>query len=161
MPEQLTSAFPSIPHTEGLDVMSGRLQQAVAQIEPAALARKCSSFGEDVLELYERTLRAESEGTAALLLGRAELEDYHREEGLKALADAVQALATVGIVPHLHVAVGAPAAVVLAFAHRLGVQLIVMGTRGFGGGVAGAVMGSVASDVVTGASVPVTLLNSD
>jgi hypothetical protein len=69
MPEQLTSAFPSIPHTEGLDVMSGRLQQAVAQIEPAALARKCSSFGEDVLELYERTLRAESEGTAALLLG--------------------------------------------------------------------------------------------
>jgi hypothetical protein len=37
----------------------------------------------------------------------------------------------------------------------------VMGTRGFGGGVAGAVMGSVASDVVTGASVPVTLLNGD
>ena len=100
-------------------------------------------------------------GTAALLLGRAELEEYHREEGMKALADAMQALATVGIVPHLHVAVGAPAAVVLAFAHRLGAQLIVMGTRGFGGGVAGAVMGSVASDVVTGASVPVTLLNSD
>ena len=100
-------------------------------------------------------------GTAALLLGRAELEDYHREEGMKALADAVQALSTVGIAPHLHVAVGAPAEIVLAFAHRLGARMIVMGTRGFGGGVAGAVMGSVASDVVTGASVPVTLLNSD
>jgi len=113
------------------------------------------------MELHLVNAQPPLRGTAALLLGGAELEDYHREEGMKALADAVQALATVGIVPHLHVAVGAPAAVVLAFAHRLAVQLIVMGARGFGGGVAGAVMGSVASDVVTGASVPVTLLNSD
>lgn len=123
-----------------------------------------------VLELIRRGLAAELHlvnaqpplrGTAALLLGRDGREDYHREEGLKALADAVQALATAGLPPHLHIAVGAPAQVVLAFAQRLGVQQIVMGTRGFGGGVAGAVMGSVASDVVTGASVPVTLLNAD
>jgi nucleotide-binding universal stress UspA family protein len=100
-------------------------------------------------------------GTAALLLGSAEREEFHREEGMKALADAARALASAGIAPHLHVAVGAPAQVVLAFAHRLAVHLIVMGTRGFGGGVAGAIMGSVASDVVTGAAVPVTLLNGD
>jgi nucleotide-binding universal stress UspA family protein len=113
------------------------------------------------IELHLVNARPPLRGTAALLLGRAEMEEYHREEGMKTLAGAVQALATAGITPHLHVAVGAPAEVVLAFAHRLGVQMIVMGTRGFGGGVAGAVMGSVASDVVTGGSVPVTLLNSD
>jgi len=113
------------------------------------------------IELHLVNAQPPLRGTAALLLGRAELEDYHREVGMEALADAVQALATAGITPHLHVAVGAPAEVVLAFAHRLAVQLIVMGTRGFGGGVAGTVMGSVASDVVIGASIPVTLLNSD
>ncbi len=113
------------------------------------------------VELHLVNAQPPLRGTAALLLGREELEDYHREEGMKALADALQALTTAGIAPHLHVAVGAPADIVLAFARRLGAQLIVMGTRGFGGGVAGAVMGSVASDVVTGAGVPVTLLNSD
>lgn len=122
------------------------------------------------LDLRHRGLAAElhlvnaqppMRGTAALLLGRTELDEYHREEGMKALSGAVQALGVAGLAPHLHIAVGAPAQVVLAFAQRLAVQMIVMGTRGFGGGVAGAVMGSVASDVVTGASVPVTLLNGD
>ena len=80
---------------------------------------------------------------------------------MKALADAVQALKVAGITPHLHVAVGAPGEMVLAFVQRLGCAFVVMGTRGYGGGIAGAVMCSVASHVVTGAAVPVTLLNAD
>ncbi len=113
------------------------------------------------VELHLINVQAPVRGSAAMLIAKSELNDYHRDEGMKALADAVQALKVAGIPPHLHVSVGAPGEVVLAFAQRLAVQLIVMGTRGFGGGVAGAVMGSVASDVVTGASVPVTLLNAD
>ncbi|MCX7379473.1 MAG: universal stress protein [Alphaproteobacteria bacterium] len=113
------------------------------------------------VELHLINVQAPVRGSAAMLIAKNELNDYHRDEGMKALADAVQALKVAGIPPHLHVSVGAPGEVVLAFAQRLAVQLIVMGTRGFGGGVAGAVMGSVASDVVTGASVPVTLLNAD
>ena len=113
------------------------------------------------VELHLINVQAPVRGSAAMLIAKSELNDYHRDEGMKALADAVQALKVAGIPPHLHVSVGAPGEVVLAFAQRLAVQLIVMGTRGFGGGVAGAVMGSVASDVVTGASVPVTLLSAD
>jgi len=113
------------------------------------------------IELHLLNVQPPVRGTAAMLIAKSELNDYHREEGMKALADAVQALKVAGIEPHLHVSVGAPGEVVLAFSRKLAVQMIVMGTRGFGGGVAGAVMGSVASNVVTGAAVPVTLLNSD
>lgn len=113
------------------------------------------------VELHLINVQAPVRGSAAMLIAKSELNDYHRDEGEKALAGAVQALKVAGIAPHLHISVGTPGEVVLAFAHRLAVQMIVMGTRGFGGGVAGAVMGSVASDVVTGASVPVTLLNAD
>lgn len=113
------------------------------------------------VELHLLNVQAPVRGTAAMLIGKADLDAYHREEGMAALADAVQALKVAGIPPHLHVVVGAPAEMVLAFAARLGCGLVVMGTRGYGGGVAGAVVGSVASSVVTGAAMPVTLLNGE
>lgn len=113
------------------------------------------------VELHLLNVQPPVRGTAAMLIARGELQDYHREEGMKALADAIQAAKVAGLVPHLHVAVGMPGEMVLAFVARLGCGLVVMGTRGYGGGVAGAVMGSVASSVVTGSSVPVTLLNAD
>ena len=43
------------------------------------------------------------------------------------------------------------------FAKRLGVDKIIMGTRGLGG-LAGLLMGSVATDVIKNAPVPVTLV---
>ncbi len=113
------------------------------------------------VELHLLNVQAPVRGTAAMLIAKAELDAYHREEGMAALAGAVQALKVAGITPHLHLTVGAPGEMVLAFLARLGCGLVVMGTRGYGGGVAGAVMGSVASSVVTGSSVPVTLLSGD
>jgi nucleotide-binding universal stress UspA family protein len=113
------------------------------------------------VEIHLLNVQAPVRGTAALLLSAEALDDYHREEGMAALAEAVQALRVAGHPAHQHVAVGDPGAMVLAFAQRLAVRLIVMGTRGYGGGLAGAMVGSVASDVVTGASVPVTLLSAD
>lgn len=112
------------------------------------------------VELHLLNVQPPVRGAAAMLIAKAELNDYHREEGMKALADATQALKVAGIAPRLHVSVGSPGAVVLAFAERLSAQLIVMGTRGYGSGVSGAVMGSVANNVVAGASIPVTLLNA-
>ncbi len=112
------------------------------------------------VELHLLNVQAPVRGSAAMLIAKSALEAYHRDEGMKALAGAVDALRVVGITPHLHVAVGPPGRMVLGFIARLGCGLVVMGTCGYGGGVAGAVMGSVASDVVTGTSVPVTLLNA-
>ncbi len=123
-----------------------------------------------VVELAQRGLAVEMHllnvqppvrGAAALLIAKSELDAYHREEGMKALADAIQALKVARIDPHLHVAVGMPGEMVSAFVARLGCGLVVMGTRGYGGGLTGAVMGSVASRVVSEATVPVTLLHAD
>ena len=113
------------------------------------------------VEVHLLNVQPPVRGSAALLMAKSELDAYHRDEGMTALADAVQALKVAGIAPHLHVAVGSPREVVLAFVQRLGCGMVVMGTRGYGSGVAGAVMGSVASAVVTGATVPVTLLSGE
>ena len=113
------------------------------------------------VEVHLLNVQRPVRGAAAMLVAKSDLDSYHRDEGMTALAGAEQALKVAGVVAHLHVAVGAPGEIVLAFVRRLRCALVVMGTRGYGGGVAGAVMGSVASDVVTGASVPVTLLNAE
>lgn len=113
------------------------------------------------VELHLLNVQAPVRGAAAWVIGRGALDDYHREEGMKALGDAMQAARVGGLVAHAHVVVGSPGEMVLAFVRRLRCDQVVMGTRGYGGGLSGAMVGSVASDVVTGASVPVTLLNAD
>ena len=89
------------------------------------------------VEVHLLNVQAPLRGSAAMLIAKSALEAYHRDEGMTALAGAVTALAVVGITPHLHVAVGSPGRMVLGFIERLGCALVVMGTRGYGGGVAG------------------------
>lgn len=86
------------------------------------------------------------------------LRDYHRDEGLKALAEARGALKAAGIVAIPHVLVGDdPAAVILQFARDNGVDEIIMGSRGRGR-VAEMLLGSVARAVSRDAGLPVTLI---
>jgi nucleotide-binding universal stress UspA family protein len=96
-------------------------------------------------------------GVAASLVSSADLESYHRDEGMKALAESLRLVGAAGLPPHAHVIVGDPADTVLAFSTRLACELIVMGTRGQGA-VAELLLGSVARRVVAEATVPVTLL---
>ena len=144
--------------------MSGRLRVLVP-VDGSVAALRAVQHVADLaarglaVEIHLLNVQAPVRGTAAMLLSAEALDEYHRDEGMATLAEAVQALGVAGLVAHQHVAVGAPGAMVLGFAQRLAVRLIVMGTRGYGGGLAGAVMGSVASDVVTRAAVPVTLLS--
>lgn len=108
-------------------------------------------------EVHLLNVQAPVRGTAAALIGRRELNDYHREEGLKVLAVARALVEQAGLPVHLHVGVGNAGEMALAFARRLGCQQIVMGTRGLGS-VAGMIMGSVARHVVAESDVPVTLV---
>ena len=98
-------------------------------------------------------------GAAAALIARRELNDYHREEGMKVLAGAQTLVERAGLPVHLHVGVGDAGETVVAFARRLDCRQIVMGTRGLGG-VAGMIMGSVARHVVADSNVPVTLVRA-
>ena len=110
-----------------------------------------------LLEVHLLNVQPAVLGVAASLVSHGDLESYHRDEGLKALAQSLRLVEAAGLTPHAHVGVGDPGGTVLDFARRLNCQQIVMGTRGHGA-VTGLLLGSVARHVVGEAGVPVTLL---
>ena len=109
------------------------------------------------VEVHLLTVRPAVRGVAASLVSAGDLKHYHREEGMKTLAESMQLVEAAGLKPHAHVCVGDSGKMILAFARRLNCEQIVMGTRGLGP-VTEMLLGSVARDVVGGASVPVTLV---
>jgi nucleotide-binding universal stress UspA family protein len=86
-----------------------------------------------------------------------QIQDFHREEGLKALAAAEQQLKSAGLVPQLHVAVGDSAETIVDFAASKHCDQIVIGTRGHTG-LGGTLLGSVASKVAHLTHVPLLLV---
>jgi nucleotide-binding universal stress UspA family protein len=109
------------------------------------------------VEVHLLNVRPAVRGVAASLVSSDDLEDYHRDEGMKALAESMQIVEAAGLKPHAHVCVGDSSEMILAFARRLNSDQIVMGTRGLGP-VTELLLGSVARQVVGGAPVPVTLV---
>lgn len=93
-------------------------------------------------------------GDASRFVNAEQLRDFHREEGLKALAEAQRRLDAAGIVPQLHVSVGDSAETIVEFAKSRGCGLIMIGTRGHTG-LGGTLLGSVASKVTHLAPMPV------
>lgn len=97
------------------------------------------------------------EGLIRGFVGNDGIETYQREEGDKGLASARRLLdaATIAYVPHILLGQIGPC--IGDFAAQNGCDSIVMGTRGLGG-VTGLVLGSVATQVIQVATVPVTLI---
>lgn len=86
------------------------------------------------------------------------LRDFHRDEGLKALAEARAVLEAAGLAPVPHVVVDdQPAAAIVRFAGEQAIDEIVMGSHGRGA-VAAMLLGSVAREVSRLAGIPVTLV---
>ena len=110
-----------------------------------------------LLEVHLLNVQPAVRGMAASLVSHGDLESYHRDEGMQALAESLRLVEAAGLTPHAHVGVGDPGETVLAFARRLSCDQIVMGTRGHGS-VKELLLGSVARLVVGKAAVPVTLL---
>ena len=90
-------------------------------------------------------------------IGKETLDDYYRQESQEMLAEAEALLRQAGLAytPHIHV--GLPAEVIAKVASELQVDLIVMGTHGWTG-LAGLLLGSVASGVLHLAPCPVQLV---
>jgi nucleotide-binding universal stress UspA family protein len=109
------------------------------------------------LDVHLLNVQPAVHGVAASLVSHSDLESYHRDEGMKVLAESIRTLEAAGLTPHAHIGVGTPGDTVLAFAERLACDQIVMGTRGRGS-VAELLLGSVARHVVGEAKVPVTLV---
>ena len=96
-------------------------------------------------------------GDVAGFVGAEQVRDFHREEGLKALAEAERRLTAAGIERELHVSVGESAETIVEFAASRGCDQILLGTRGHTG-LGGTLLGSVASKVTHLTRVPLLLV---
>ncbi|WP_162914919.1 universal stress protein [Desertibaculum subflavum] len=108
-------------------------------------------------ELHLVNVQPPVDNLVTTFVGKAEVSDYHREEGMKALEPAMARCQASGITPKLHIGVGRAGAVIAGFVKSLGAGQIVMGARGLGG-AAGVLLGSVSRDVIAEAKVPVTVV---
>ncbi|MBT9521804.1 MAG: universal stress protein [Dechloromonas sp.] len=90
-------------------------------------------------------------------IGKETLHAYYLEEGQEHLTAAQQKLDAAGRFHTTHIHVGQPAEVISRVANELACDLIVMGSHGWSG-IAGLVMGSVASRVLHLAPCPVLLV---
>ena len=96
-------------------------------------------------------------GLVRRFLSQEALDGYYRDEARGALEPVEAVLAQGGVVAESHVVVGDIAATITEFAAGHGCDQIVMGTRGLGG-VKGALLGSVASEVLHLTELPVLLV---
>ena len=96
-------------------------------------------------------------GDVSQFVNADQVRDFHREEGLKALAGAQAKLEAAGIVPVLHVSVGDCAETIVDFADSRGCEKILLGTRGHTG-LGGTLLGSVASKVTHLTKVPLLII---
>jgi len=96
-------------------------------------------------------------GTVATFINGAQVKQYHRDEGVKALAPAQALLDGVGIAHSEHLFVGEPAEVISRFAREHGCDEIVIGSRGLGT-IGSLLVGSVASKIIHLSEVPVVLV---
>ena len=108
-------------------------------------------------ELHLLNVQAPVSGDVSTFVGRATVKDFHKEEGEKALASARALLDRQNIPYKPHITVGPCGESIAGFARKLGCDTIIMGTRGMGK-VKGALLGSVSTDVIRCADVPVTLV---
>jgi nucleotide-binding universal stress UspA family protein len=96
-------------------------------------------------------------GNVTMFIKREQLEEYYRDEGLKALAEPRRRLDAAAVSYTFHIGVGDPAETIAKYAHDKQCDQIVMGTRGMGR-VAGMLLGSVATKVIHLSAVPVLLV---
>ena len=123
-----------------------------------AVERAASMVRErEPFELLLLNVQPPVSGSVTTFVGSSAVKDYHRQEGEKAMASARALLDRQGIPYTPHITVGPLGERIAGFAKQLGCEQIVMGTRGMGK-VTGALLGSVSTDVIRHADVPVTLV---
>jgi nucleotide-binding universal stress UspA family protein len=87
-----------------------------------------------------------------------QIDSYHHDEGIKALAQARAKLDAAKVPHQFHIGVGdEPAEVIAHYARDKKCDQVVMGTRGLGS-VAGVLLGSVTTKVIHLVDVPVLLV---
>lgn len=109
------------------------------------------------LDLHLLNVQFPIDGHARSFVNTEDLANYHREEGLAALANARRLLDEAGVPHRHHIVVGHIADTIVRYAQEQGFDKIIMGTHGRSG-LLQLLLGSVASEVLQRSPVPVTLV---
>ncbi len=96
-------------------------------------------------------------GNVKLFIDQDTINDYYREQGAAALAEARAKLDASGLAYSYHVSIGAPAEAVIQYAQEHQVDQIVMGAHGQST-LSSLLLGSVAGKVMQLAQTPVLLV---
>jgi len=102
--------------------------------------------------------RSVANGNVKLFIDAGTIDDYEREQGMKALHAARQALEAAGLPYRYHLSEGQPAKAITLYAAEQGVAQIVIGAHGMGG-LGSHLLGSVAAQVVETSELPVTVVH--
>lgn len=113
--------------------------------------------GHDKPEVHLINVQPSVRGAVGMFIDKEDIKDYHREEGMKALESARKLLDEAGLEHTIHIDVGAPGQVIDRYSRELGVEQIVMGTRGFGN-ISDIVLGSTSEALLRLTSIPVLLV---
>ena len=113
--------------------------------------------GHDKPEVHLINVQPSLRGAVGMFIESEDIKDYHREEGLKALETARKLLDEAGLEHTIHIDVGTPAQVIDRYARELGVEQIVMGTRGLGN-ISDIVLGSTSDELLRLTRLPVLLV---
>lgn len=108
-------------------------------------------------EVHFLNVQPNLRGAIAAFVNREQIDSYHRDEGNKALASAVELAEKASVAAQVHIGVGRQGEVVEDFVKKTGAKMVMMGTRGHTG-LSGVLLGSVAQDVIAHVDVPVTLV---
>ena len=114
------------------------------------------SQGPQEIHLLNVQIPIES-GHARMFVGKEQLDEYYRDEGLAALKGAREILDEAGVSYQHHVAVGHVAETIANYAREHGFDQIVIGSHGHGA-LRHLLIRSVASDVLRRSEIPVTLI---
>ncbi len=120
------------------------------------LLKKLGWFKDDP-EIHLLNVQASLPVDVSRFITAEQLETFHRERGEESLKSARAILDGAKVRYVTHIGIGEPAHVIAHYANERQIDQIVMGTRGLGS-VAGLVMGSVTTKVLTLTEVPVLLI---
>ncbi|HQT26770.1 MAG TPA: universal stress protein [Burkholderiales bacterium] len=96
-------------------------------------------------------------GNVRAFVSEGKIEEYYREEGMKALQEARDRLEAAGVACHVHIGVGNVAETVLRYAKETGCDQICMARSGMGT-ISGILLGSVAGKLAQVSDIPVLLV---
>lgn len=122
----------------------------------AHLLKKLGWYKEQI-EIHLLNVQAALSSDVSRFTSAEQLQGFHREQAEAALASARAILDAAKVSYVTHIGIGEPAHVIAHYANEKSVDQIVMGARGLGT-IAGLVMGSVTTKVVSLTDVPVLLI---